>query len=75
MDSFSIMPKGMILSAACLGWCVVDRDKTTLVMDAAFEYEKVGSGEGWLMEKVLSYVRLITPSDRTVFLTLTGQGN
>ena len=73
MGSFSIIPKGMILSVAGSGWCVVDRDKTTLVIDAAFECEKAGSVGDWLMEKVLSYVWLITRSGRTAFLTLTGQ--
>ena len=56
IDSFSAMPKDMILSMVCSVCCVVDCDKTTLIMDVSFEYEKAGLGKAWLIEKVPSYI-------------------
>ena len=74
MDSFSAMPRDTILSTIGLGCCVVDCDKTTLIIDVALEYEKAGLDEAWLIEKVFSCVWLTPGSSQTLFLIFVFRG-
>ena len=58
IDSFSVMPKGMIL-VVCSGWCVVDCAKAVLVMDVTFGCVNAVSGEDWLIENIRFFVESI----------------